>query len=154
MCDEFTAKAEDAALASRITRGDFTAAGAAVVLAACSGAGEAKAPRLRESTVRIATPDGTADAFFVHPAKGKHPAVILWPDVGGLRDAKMVMARRLAGAGALAAARWAVERWSSSSVAGVPWRRYSSTVAAGSRLRLAASSSFANSSWLSAGISS
>jgi carboxymethylenebutenolidase len=39
------------------------------------------------------------DAFFVHPAKGKHPGVILWPDIAGLRDAYKVMARRLAGQG-------------------------------------------------------
>jgi carboxymethylenebutenolidase len=39
------------------------------------------------------------DGFFVHPASGKHPAVILWPDIAGIRDAKKVMARRLAGAG-------------------------------------------------------
>ena len=99
MCDEFTAQAEDAALARGLSRRDFATIGAAVALVACSGAGEAKAPRLREATVRITTPDGTADAFFVHPAKGRHPAVILWPDVGGLREAMKVMGRRLAGSG-------------------------------------------------------
>lgn len=95
MCDEFTATAEAAA----ISRRDFAAMGAMTALVACTGAGKPKGPRLTESTVRIATPDGTADAFFVHPARGKHPGVILWPDVGGLRDAMKVMARRLAGAG-------------------------------------------------------
>ena len=54
---------------------------------------------LTESTVRIPTPDGSADAFFVHPFKGTHPGIVLWPDVGGLRDAMMIMGRRLAGSG-------------------------------------------------------
>jgi carboxymethylenebutenolidase len=39
------------------------------------------------------------DAFFVHPAEGKHPAVIIWPDIAGLRDAFKAMARRLASEG-------------------------------------------------------
>jgi carboxymethylenebutenolidase len=47
----------------------------------------------------VPAPDGTVDAFFVHPAKGKFPAVIIWPDVAGLRDAYKEMARRLAAAG-------------------------------------------------------
>ena len=49
--------------------------------------------------VTFDAPGGTMDGFFVHPAEGKHPGVILWPDIAGLRDAKMVMARRLANAG-------------------------------------------------------
>lgn len=54
---------------------------------------------LTESDVTFPAPGGTMDAFFVQPAQGKHPAVILWPDIAGLRDAKKVMARRLASAG-------------------------------------------------------
>ncbi len=100
MCDEFTAVAEDRALAlNGVSRRGFAALGGAVALAACAGPGNGAESELTESTVRIATPDGTADAFFVHPAKGRHPGVILWPDVGGLREVKMVMARRLARAG-------------------------------------------------------
>ena len=100
MCDEFTAVAEDAALASQgVTRRAFAALGSAAALAACSGPSKGQTSSLTESTVRIPTPDGSADAFFVHPAKGKYPGVVLWPDVGGLRDAMMVMARQLAGSG-------------------------------------------------------
>ena len=54
---------------------------------------------LVENDVSFPAPGGTMDAFFVHPAEGKHPAVILWPDIAGLRDAKKVMARRLASSG-------------------------------------------------------
>jgi len=50
-------------------------------------------------TVSIATPDGVTDAWFVAPVTGKHPAVIMWPDIAGLRDAYKTMATRLAGAG-------------------------------------------------------
>lgn len=101
MCDEHTAIEEEAALAARgLDRRQFAAIGAAGVLLACSG-GEsaAKGRSLREAMVKIATPDGTADAFFVHPARGKAPAVLLWPDIAGLRDAYKAMARRLAGDG-------------------------------------------------------
>jgi carboxymethylenebutenolidase len=49
--------------------------------------------------VEIKTPDGTCDAYFTHPAKGKHPAVLIWPDIFGLRPAFKQMADRLAGSG-------------------------------------------------------
>lgn len=54
---------------------------------------------LSERAVDVPTPDGTCDAFFVHPAEGRHPGVILWPDALGLRPVKTAMARRLAGEG-------------------------------------------------------
>jgi carboxymethylenebutenolidase len=102
MCDESTQPAEEAALARKgMTRREFAALGAAVTIAACSGGkGEARPPAdLTEAMVQVTTPDGTADAFFVHPAKGACPGVLLWPDIGGLRDAFKTMARRLAGSG-------------------------------------------------------
>ena len=52
-----------------------------------------------ESEVEIKTPDGTTDAYFVHPASGKHPAVLVWPDIFGLRPAFRQMGKRLAEAG-------------------------------------------------------
>jgi carboxymethylenebutenolidase len=102
MCDEFTQAAEDAALARKgLTRREFAALGAAATIVACSGGnGQAKsAPRLTERMVDVTTPDGASDAFFVHPARGRHPGVVFWPDVAGLREVKKVMARRLAEAG-------------------------------------------------------
>jgi carboxymethylenebutenolidase len=59
----------------------------------------ATAAELSEADVDIKTSDGTADAWFVHPAKGKVPAVLVWPDIFGLRPAFKEMARRLAGEG-------------------------------------------------------
>jgi carboxymethylenebutenolidase len=70
------------------------------------GAGLAMAlPRLADAAetkgvdVEIKTPDGTCDAYFVSPVKGKHPAVLTWPDIFGLRPASKEMATRLAGSG-------------------------------------------------------
>ena len=52
-----------------------------------------------ESYVTVKTSDGDADCYFVHPTKGKHPAVILWPDILGLRPAFELMGKRLAQSG-------------------------------------------------------
>jgi carboxymethylenebutenolidase len=68
--------------------------GLALMLPAQSGAAETK-----DSEIEIKTPDGTCDAYFVHPAKGKHPGVLIWPDIFGLRPAFRGMARRLAESG-------------------------------------------------------
>ncbi len=89
--------------------GAIGAAGAATTLAACSGvegvsAGDADSePSLTEAAVSITTADGTMDAVLIHPASGPknegYPAVIMWPDIAGLRDAKKMMARRTAAEG-------------------------------------------------------
>jgi carboxymethylenebutenolidase len=52
-----------------------------------------------ESDVTITTPDGTCDAYFVHPSTGTAPAVLLWPDIFGLRPAMRQMGKRLAESG-------------------------------------------------------
>ncbi len=59
----------------------------------------AAAAEITESEVGIKTPDGAADAYFVHPAQGTHPAVLIWPDIFGLRPAFRQMGRRLAESG-------------------------------------------------------
>jgi carboxymethylenebutenolidase len=51
------------------------------------------------SDVDIQTPDGTCDAYFVHPLKGTHPGILVWPDIFGLRPAFKQMSARLAGSG-------------------------------------------------------
>jgi len=102
MCDEFTAEAHERALALKgMNRRQFAALGASAALAGCAGSmqGAAAGESLSERMVSITTKDGVADAFFVHPANGKHPGVIMWPDIAGLRDAKKIMARSLAAAG-------------------------------------------------------
>jgi carboxymethylenebutenolidase len=57
------------------------------------------AAETKGADVEIKTPDGTCDAYLVHPAKGKHPAVLVWPDIFGLRPAFKEMATRLAESG-------------------------------------------------------
>ena len=100
MCDDFTAEQDDTALAARgLSRREFAALGAAAMLAVPAGEALAATSGLRESNVVVPTPDGRADGFFVHPARGRHPGIILWPDIGGSREAYKVMARRLAGEG-------------------------------------------------------
>ena len=85
-----------------VNRRQFTAMGALAAFATAAAPLEgalAAEGALAESMVKFAAPGGTMDAFFVHPAKGKHPAVIMWPDIASLRDAFKIMARRLASAG-------------------------------------------------------
>lgn len=52
-----------------------------------------------ESDVLIKTPDGAADGYFVHPASGTAPGVVVWPDIFGLRPAFRQMGKRLAESG-------------------------------------------------------
>jgi carboxymethylenebutenolidase len=103
MCDDFTREAEDAALARKgLSRRAFGAIGAAAALAGCAGSAATPGSSggdVTERTVQITTADGVADAFFVHPAKGAHPGIVMWPDIAGLREAFKVMARKLAAAG-------------------------------------------------------
>jgi len=52
-----------------------------------------------ESEVTVMTPDGMADCYFVHPATGTAPGVLVWPDIFGLRPAFRQMGKRLAESG-------------------------------------------------------
>src|SRR5687768_5343064 len=59
----------------------------------------ANAVTVTESDVNVMTPDGTADGYFVHPASGTAPGVLIWPDIFGLRPAFRQMGKRLAETG-------------------------------------------------------
>src|SRR5262245_28268082 len=52
-----------------------------------------------EGDVSVKTPDGTCDAYFVHPSTGTAPAVLIWPDIFGLRPAFRQMGKRLGESG-------------------------------------------------------
>ncbi len=92
MCDDLTA--EDNRLSRREVGIALGAAGLTALLPS-----PADAVPVAGRAVSIATADGTADAFFVAPTKGRHPAVLVWPDIMGLRPAFEQMARRLAESG-------------------------------------------------------
>lgn len=77
-----------------------------VVLALSSAAAIAAFPTaafaadVTETDVTVPTADGSADAVLLHPVgKGAWPAVLMWPDILGLRPVFREMGRRLAGAG-------------------------------------------------------
>jgi carboxymethylenebutenolidase len=59
----------------------------------------ANAVAVVEAEVTITTPDGTCDAYFVHPSTGTAPGVLVWPDIFGLRGSMRQMGRRLAESG-------------------------------------------------------
>lgn len=108
MCDEADLKRWATQAIDRRQFGVLTGAAAVAACApayapdgvAAGGDGSASVPfALSEGSVTFATEDGTMDAFFVHPASGKHPAVIHWPDIAAIRESHRFIARRLAGEG-------------------------------------------------------
>ena len=82
----------------KYTRRDVGTLAAAMSLAALLPRG-AYAQNVKESDVNIRTPDGECDAYFVTPASGAHAAVLVWPDIFGLRPAMREMGKRLASEG-------------------------------------------------------
>lgn len=100
MCDERTAKENEEFFQSNpdLSRRQLGKAAAGVGLAMMLPP-VANAQEITESHVDIRTSDGVADAFFVHPSTGQHPAVLIWTDILGLRPAFEMMARRLAQSG-------------------------------------------------------
>ena len=99
MCDDQTVKESDQYLANQgLSRKQFGGLSAGLAVAGLLPTA-ANAMGVSEQDVTVATPDGAMDAYFVHPSSGKHPAVIIWPDVLGLRPAFRLMGKRLAEAG-------------------------------------------------------
>jgi carboxymethylenebutenolidase len=101
MCDEHTEKDNEALFESgRLTRRRLGVVVSAAGLAAWSAACATTASNeVVGADVMVPTPDGEADAYFVHPSRGAHAAVLIWPDILGLRPAFRAMGDRLAGAG-------------------------------------------------------
>src|SRR5690349_1373488 len=99
MCDQdhFDDDADEFEKRGLVTRRQFgvlVGAGVCMVLPEV-----ANAVAVTEQEVTIKTPDGTADAYFVHPAAGTAPGVLYWPDIFGLRPASRQMGKRLAESG-------------------------------------------------------
>jgi len=100
MCDEDTVEDNKKYLrhSGYLSRRSFNAltTGAALALLVPHAA---NAMEVIETDVMVQTPDGMADCLFVHPATGKYPGVIIWPDILGLRPAFRLMGKRLAASG-------------------------------------------------------
>jgi len=95
MCDQdHFEKAKEFEALGLVTRRQFgvmLGAGVAMMLP------QTKNPvKVTEEEVTIKTPDGSADSYFVHPATGTAAAVLVWPDIFGLRPAFRTMGKRLA----------------------------------------------------------
>ena len=91
-----TTSKEDLKKYSRRDLGALAAAGvgAAMMLPAVANAAD-----VDDRNLTITTPDGECDAYFVAPTEGKHAAVLVWPDIFGLRPAFRQMGKRLAESG-------------------------------------------------------
>src|SRR3982751_1597229 len=99
MCDQdhFEQDRQEYESLGRVTRKQFgmlLGAGMAMLLPPV-----ANAVSVTESDVSVTTPDGSADCYFVHPASGTVPGVLIWPDIFGLRPAFRQMGKRLAQSG-------------------------------------------------------
>jgi carboxymethylenebutenolidase len=78
----------------------MTAAAAASGIALPAFAEDAGARPVMEKDVSVKTADGSADAALFYPSgKGKWPAVLMWPDILGLRPVFREMGKRLAAQG-------------------------------------------------------
>ncbi|MCH2192293.1 MAG: dienelactone hydrolase family protein [Gammaproteobacteria bacterium] len=100
MCDELTELdnkkfEQQGGAINRREFGKLTAIASLLALAPIT----ANAMDITENDVTIQTPDGDAEAYFVHPTKGKHAGVLMWTDIKGLRNAFRTMAARLAQSG-------------------------------------------------------
>lgn len=99
MCDQdhFDQDEQEYVARGLVTRREFGAlvgAGLTILLPRV-----VNAVAVTESDVSIKTPDGTADCYFVHPSTGTAAAVLVWPDIFGLRPAFRQMGKRLAESG-------------------------------------------------------
>jgi len=95
MCERDSS--DDILRGNELSRRQFGTLGLGATLAAMLPA-SASAAEVTESEVEIKTPDGTCDAHFVHPGKAT-AAVLVWPDIFGLRPAFRAMGKRLAESG-------------------------------------------------------
>jgi carboxymethylenebutenolidase len=99
MCDQeyFEKDRQEYERLGRVTRKQFgimLGAGMAMMLPKT-----ANAVAVSESDVNVKTSDGVADCYFVHPATGTAPGVLVWPDIFGLRPAFRQIGKRLAESG-------------------------------------------------------
>ena len=82
----------------RLSRRDFVGLVAGGTVASLLPA-DAHAGSIVVDDARVDTPDGKADAYFIHRSGSKGPAVIVWPDIFGMRPSFRTMGKLLAAEG-------------------------------------------------------
>lgn len=98
MCDEQTEFDNDSFTRSggAVNRRDFSKLSAAAIMTLMYPTSALAGEDVEESEVLVDMENGQSDSYFVRPKTGKHPAVLIWPDIKGLRPAFKAMGKRLA----------------------------------------------------------
>ena len=91
MCDDSTEKDNKAfeLRGGSLNRRDFSKLSVAAIASLCYGklanASGVFEGKLTESDVNVPMKNGSSDCFFVHPKEGKHPGILMWPDLAFVR---------------------------------------------------------------------
>lgn len=98
MCDSSTENDINDFIASggKLNRRRFNQLLAMGAIASCFPQFAVAKDSLITREVTVSTPHGTADCLLTAPLTGKHPAVVMWPDIKGRRPAFDQMGQRLA----------------------------------------------------------
>lgn len=98
MCDELT-EIDNESFSNgggALSRRDFSKLSAAAMMSLMFPTNALGQEVVEESDVMVNMRDGVSDCYYVRPSSGKHPAVLMWPDIKGLRPAFRAMGKRLA----------------------------------------------------------
>jgi carboxymethylenebutenolidase len=98
MCDELT-EIDNEGFSNgggALSRRDFSKLSAAAIMSLMFPTNALGQEVVEESDVMVNMRDGVSDCYYVRPSSGKHPAVLMWPDIKGLRPAFRAMGKRLA----------------------------------------------------------
>jgi len=98
MCDELTEINNESFSngGGALSRRDFSKLSAAAIMSLMFPTNALGQEVVEESDVMVNMRDGVSDCYYVRPSSGKHPAVLMWPDIKGLRPAFRAMGKRLA----------------------------------------------------------
>ncbi len=102
MCDELTERDNIKLSTSALDRRMFAKLGTvATFLSLLPGCAASDVPEnaIVETEVNVPMAEGVSDSYYVRPSTGTYPAVLIWPDIKGLRPAFKAMGKRLAMAG-------------------------------------------------------
>src|SRR5262249_20317460 len=92
-------RGRDEEQSSDLSRRELVKLGLATALTVSATTAARETVDAGRADVKITMPDGTCDAAFIHPAKGAHPGVLIWPDAFGLRQSMRDIGKRIAAEG-------------------------------------------------------